>query len=106
MSIHDALASKGVGVAAISVDERDESVELAERLRVQYPLLRDEGLRVASAYGVAMAGRDIAVPAVFVVLPSGAIHWKKIGESMTDRPSNDDLIAIVDQAIAASAPPR
>jgi len=60
--------------------------------------LRDEGLRVALAYGVAMEGRDIAVPAVFVVLPSGLIYWKQVGESVADRPSNAQILDILDEA--------
>ena len=43
-------------------------------------------------YGVAMEGRDIAVPAVFIVDRKGAIRFKYVGESMTDRPSIDDLV--------------
>ena len=99
MSIHDELAARGVGIAAISVDEREDSVGLAERLRIQFPLLSDQGLKVASAYGVAMKGRDIAVPATFVVLPGGATYWRKVGESMTDRPTRDEILGVVDQAI-------
>lgn len=48
-----------------------------------------------------MQGRDIAIPAVFVVLPGGTIFWKYVGESMSDRPSADEILAIVDRAIAA-----
>jgi len=54
------------------------------------------------AYGVAMEGRDIAVPSVFVVLPNGTIFWKQVGESIADRPSNAELLDVVDRAIAAS----
>jgi peroxiredoxin len=53
---------------------------------------------VASAYGVAMKGRDIAVPSVFVVKRDRTIAWEKIGENVGDRPSADDIVAQVTAA--------
>src|SRR5262245_26045668 len=96
------LSKKGVGLAAISVDEREESVTFAKQLGARYPLLLDEGLRVSSAYGVAMQGRDIPVPAVFVVLPGGKIVWRKVGESIADRPSSAEILDVLDRAIRMS----
>jgi peroxiredoxin len=81
------------------VDPKEESVKLAQELGLHFPLLRDDGLRVASAYGVAMEGRDIAVPSVFVVNKDRAIVWKQVGENMTDRASPAE---VVHQAHAAA----
>jgi peroxiredoxin len=100
--MQDRLSKKGVGVAAIGVDEREDSVTFARQIGARFPLLYDEGLKVASAYGVAMAGRDIPVPAVFIVLPDGTIFWRKVGESVADRPSGAELRDGIDRAIAAS----
>jgi peroxiredoxin len=102
VNIQDRLAKKGVGLAAISVDTREESAEFAAKLGARYPLLADEGLRVALSFGVAMEGRDIAVPAVFVVLPGGRIFFRQVGESLADRPSNAQILDLVDRALAAS----
>jgi peroxiredoxin len=52
-------------------------------------------------YGVAMQGRDIAVPSVFVVRRDRTIAWKKVGEDMTDRPSAGEVLAQARQAAAA-----
>jgi peroxiredoxin len=100
VKIHALLQKRGVGLAAISVDERSDSEALARSLLIGYPLLRDDGLRIATAYGVAMQGRDIAIPAVFVVLPSGVIFWKKVGESMLERPRTGQILEEVDRARA------
>lgn len=83
-------------VVGISVDTAEESREVAGELGIDYPLLRDEGLRVALAYGVAMDGRDIAVPAVFVIDGNQRIHWKKVGESVWDRPKVEVILEQVD----------
>jgi hypothetical protein len=40
-----------------------------------------------------MEGRDIAVPAVFVVRSDRSIAWKKVGEDMSDRPNAADVVA-------------
>ncbi len=82
----------------MSVDEEGDSAVFASELGIEFPLLRDGDLKIASAYGVAMAGKDIAVPAVFVIRKDGKIHWRKVGESVTDRPSVGDII---EQAEAA-----
>ena len=80
---------------AISVDGRDKSVTLVKRLNLQIPLLSDPQMKVIKAYGVAMEGRDIAVPSVFIVDRKKQILYRYIGESMTDRPDSDDLLARV-----------
>ena len=96
------LKRRGVSIAAISVDSREDSAELAKSLELPYPLLEDEKLRVALQWGVAMEGRDIAVPAVFVVLPNGTIFWKKVGENVADRPSNSQILDVAARAVEAS----
>ncbi len=88
---------------AISVDDAPASVKLASELGLGFPLLSDADLRVASAYGVAMQGRDIAIPAVFVVRADRTIAWKTVGENMTDRPAARDVLAQVDNALGTPA---
>jgi len=92
------LTALGAQIVGISVDSREDSVALAERLGLGFSLLEDVDLRVASAYGVAMAGKDIAVPAVFVIRSDRVISWKQVGETVDDRPSSATLIARVREA--------
>lgn len=77
---------------AISVDTTEESVALAGKLGIRFALLADPGLKAALAYGVAMDGEEIAVPAVFVIARDRRIVYRHIGESIVDRPSPDDLL--------------
>lgn len=53
---------------------------------------------MASKYGVAMQGGDLAVPAVFVVARDRSIVFRKIGEHAADRAEVDDLLAAVNRA--------
>ncbi len=81
---------------AISADTVEESQELAAKIGVGYHLLSDADVAVASAYGVAMDGDDIAIPAVFVIDRAGRIAWRKIGETMTDRPTLERVLDRLD----------
>jgi peroxiredoxin len=84
-----------VSLVAISVDGVEDSVGLAAKLAIGFPLLSDPGLKTALAYGVAMQGEEIAVPSTFVVSREGKIVYRKVGESVTDRPSVDEVLAVV-----------
>lgn len=84
----------------ISVDPAEDSRELAKSLGLGFPLLGDADLAVADRYGVAMAGRDIAVPAVFVVTPDRAIIYEHVGETMMDRPPALEVMAALEGRLA------
>ncbi len=99
--IRPQLEAQHAQVVAISVDAADESAKLAQELGLQFPLLSDMDLHVITAYGVAMDGRDIAVPATFIVRKDRSVAWKRVGEEMTDRPSPADILAQVRAAAAA-----
>lgn len=88
-------------LVAISADPLEDSVSLASKLGLGFPLLSDTDLAAATRWGVAMKGQDIAVPATFVVLPDRTIFWRKIGERMTDRPANEEVLEVVERALAA-----
>jgi peroxiredoxin len=83
---------------AISVDDPEDSRELIEDLDLTVPLLADPTMEVISAYGVAMEGEDIAVPATFIVRRDKTIYWKHVGETMRDRPPTAELPDLADQA--------
>jgi len=69
---------------------------LAGKLGISFPLLSDVGLKTALAYGVAMDGDEIAVPATFIVTADKRIVYEKVGESVTDRPSVSDITEALD----------
>jgi len=87
-----------VGLAAISADPQEDSAELIADKEITVPLLSDPELAVISAYGVAMEGQDIAVPATFIVRADGTISWSYVGESMADRPDAERLLELASAA--------
>lgn len=56
-------------------------------------------MAVASAYGVAMKGQDIAIPATFLVMPNREVFWKHVGENPADRPPEDVLFEQLELAL-------
>jgi peroxiredoxin len=68
------------------------------KLGLHFPLLSDADMRVVTAYGVAMKGRDIAVPSVYVVRQNRTIAFHKVGETVGDRASPDEVVAQVTAA--------
>ena len=81
-----------ISVVAISADGSEESAAYVAEEGIRIPLLSDPKLAVISAYGVAMDGGDIAVPAVFIIRPDRTIAWRYVGETMADRPNSAGLL--------------
>ncbi len=81
-----------MGLCAISVDAAADSQKLTQRLSLTFPLLSDPDMRVIKAYGVAMKGQDIAVPATFIIRRDRQIAWRHVGETQADRPSAAALL--------------
>jgi peroxiredoxin len=84
-------------VVGISVDSAEESQRLEARLKLRFPLLSDPKMKVITAYGVADADKEISVPAVFVVDGKRRIHYRHVGESITDRPEVEAVLGGVSQ---------
>jgi len=80
------------------VDSAEDSVALQKRLSIDLPLLSDPDLSVIMAWGVAMAGRDISVPATFVVRRDRSIAFRYLGEDQSDRPTTSALLDHVEAA--------
>ena len=89
---------ENIGLAAISADTREDSAEFVEEEGISVPLLADPELTAIKAYGVAMEGKDIAVPATFVVGQDKTIRWSYVGENMTDRPDEEEMLEIAKKA--------
>jgi peroxiredoxin len=98
--VYEALAKRGVEVAAISVDEPEAAARLTTRIGLRFPVLRDERLNAARAYGAAAEGDDFPDPALVVIRKDGKVHWKQVGELGTG-PSFAELV--VQRATEAGA---
>jgi len=78
---------------AISVEDADVGRYVSNLLELQYPISADLEHRVVDLYGVYnLLGDSLATPSVFVIDRDGVIRWKYVGQSSSDRPTNEMIL--------------
>lgn len=81
------------GILAISVEEPALGQRVADLLSLPYPILSDPDHHVVDQYGVYnLLGDSLATPSVFIIDMDGVIGWHYVGESSSDRPSNEMIL--------------
>lgn len=116
--------AKNVKLAAISVDLPGEEAKTQAKHDVPFPMLSDpklvahQGFHVVkvntaeekerlAGFGVdlrAYSGEghgNFAVPSIFLIDASGVVRWAHVDPDYKTRPSPDQLLAVLDQALAA-----
>ncbi|MEO8841930.1 MAG: peroxiredoxin family protein [Kofleriaceae bacterium] len=87
------FAAKNTTVIAVSTDSPEDVGQLKAKLGLGFDVYSDTDLQTIQKWGVENYDTNIANPATFVIQKGGAVTFKKIGGSMTDRPSVDDVLA-------------
>ena len=91
---------RNVSLAAISTDDTADVLKMVELTGAEFAILSDKDAEVAKDYGVYNLLNDgVATPSAVIVSPEGNIEWKYVGESISDRPTPDEILAQVDQLI-------
>lgn len=93
-----AFDARGVGLLAISNDEVAPLRGFARQYDIGFPLLSDPDGKVAAQY-TSIDGADIPVPAIVVIERGGEIRYEQQAMTKDDRPSIDELLAIVDRSL-------
>ncbi|HJT22984.1 MAG TPA: peroxiredoxin family protein [bacterium] len=88
-------------VAAVSVDSIEDSANFNQQWRFPFPLLSDPDLKVIDAYGARLPngheGKDIAKPTTLIIDPNKTIRFKYIGKDPTDRPTDNEILFMLQQ---------
>ena len=80
-------------ILAVSVEDAAIGSDVSELLGIQYPILSDVEHRVVDQYGVYnLLGDSLATPSVFLIDREGTIRWAYVGQSSSDRPSNEMIL--------------
>ena len=87
------MKSAGAEVLAISVDGPEESSQLADKLKVPFPILSDPGHKVIDTYGILDTGGQISKAAVFIIDLKGIVRWSYIADDYKVRPLDETLLA-------------
>jgi len=98
--VYPEFLKRNVSLAAISTDNTADALEMMELTGAEFPILSDKGAEVAKDYGVYNLLNDtLATPSAIIVSPEGYIEWKYVGESVSDRPTPDAILAQIDRLI-------
>ncbi|MFI9723075.1 peroxiredoxin-like family protein [Streptomyces sp. NPDC052396] len=118
-SHHEDFRARGARLVAVSPQIADESLSLAEKERLAFPVLSDLGSKVAAEYGIAFelsdelggqydrfgfelarvnAGhaRTLPLPATFVIDRTGVVRWAFVDTDYTVRAEPAEILAALD----------
>lgn len=100
--------ARGVEVAAISVDSREESRKLAQDRGYTFTLLSDPKAEVIRRYGLIHAGageqgRDVARPAEVLIDAQGTVRWVNLTEDLQVRARPLTVLRVIDSWTPARA---
>lgn len=110
------IEAAGATLVAVSPQTPDNSMSTAEKLGLAFPVVSDEGNRVAETFGLVFTlpeslrkvyegfGTDLPaangddtfrlpIPATYVIAPDGTVAWRFADADYTKRAEPDDVIA-------------
>jgi len=95
--------SRGVQVAAVSVDSEEVNRGHSKKMGYTFPLLSDADAKVIRRYdvlhrGAGPNGADIARPAEFYVDRAGTVKWVKLTENIAVRARPEQALSAIDAA--------
>ena len=85
---------------AISVDSVADNSHVAEKNRLDFPILSDEQRDVVWEYGVLHKGggpgdSDVSLPAMVLIDCNGTITWRYVSHRVQDRPATEAVLQLV-----------
>jgi thioredoxin-dependent peroxiredoxin len=90
---YDKYKAAGAEILAISVDPIDKNRELAEKLKLPFPVLSDADHKVIDTYDILDMGGKIARAAVFVLDKKGIVRWAYVADDYKVRPLDETVLA-------------
>jgi peroxiredoxin len=103
--IRGAITGKGYALASVSYDEPRVLAEFAANKGIGYTMLSDKGSAMIDAmglrdpqYGPDSKAHGVPRPAIFVLAPGGTVKARHVSEDFRSRPSNDDVLAMIEGA--------
>ncbi len=75
------------------MDDPKDSEKLRGEHGVEFPLLSDAKLETIRAFGLEHGGKDMSIPATYVIDKKGVVRYRYLGESVPDRPALNDVIS-------------
>ncbi len=83
-------------VVAISIDGIPDAAQMATLTGALFPVLADPVGKVVRRYGFYdLHGDKVAAPATIIIGQEGAVLWRNVGQSITDRPTAEQILAVL-----------
>jgi peroxiredoxin len=100
--------SRGIHVAAVSVDPAETSRAHCQKMGFTYPFLSDSKAEVIRRYDLLHPGAgprhaDIARPAEFLIDPAGTVRWANLTENAAVRARPDQVLKAFDEINGSAA---
>jgi peroxiredoxin len=97
------FTSRGVHVAAISVDSKEINQNHCRKMGFTFPFLSDTNADVIRLYdvlhrGAGPSGADIARPAEFYIDRGGMVQWVNLTENIAVRARPEQALSAIDAA--------
>ena len=91
------LREAGIRPVAISIDSPEESRNLAQEQGYTFTILSDPNAEVIKRYdlvhaGAGESGKDIALPAEFLIDSSGTVRWVNLTENYMVRARPEQIL--------------
>ncbi len=83
----------GATVVAVSSDSATDASALHDKMALSFELYVDPDLATIARWGVENYDTNIARPATFIIEPGGAISYRRVSQTATDRPTTDEVLA-------------
>jgi peroxiredoxin Q/BCP len=80
---------------AASVDDAETNKKFAEHVEADYPILSDPDKKVATAYGVVDAQRQLAARWTFYIGPDGRI--RAVDKKVSPRTAGEDVVRTLEE---------
>lgn len=94
---HHRFTAAGARLVGISVDSVGANAAMVDKLGLPFPLLSDpDGSGAIKPYDAWHPEPSIARPAVVFVDPDGRQVFRRVGTDFADRPTEADLLAVVE----------
>ena len=91
-SNYDKFKAAGAEILAISVDPPEKSRELAEKLKITFPLLSDPEHKVIDRYDVLDPSGKFSIASVFVIDRKGIVRWSYVADDYKVRPLDEVIL--------------
>ncbi|MCB2059425.1 MAG: redoxin domain-containing protein [Novosphingobium sp.] len=107
--IHDAISAEGYALASLSYDKPETLTGFATEKGIGYVMLSDPGSKMIDAlnlrdpqYEAGSFAYGVPRASILVLAPDGTVKAKYVAADYRSRPSNDEVLAMVEGASAGA----